>query len=98
MALAASHYVRPGFRRACERPEQGNGGPKLWYSSKCRGCLTAIVAVAINDPERIGRNYSTRQLEPFPDAALRKVRERLDEFDPLRVRAEQALLPLVGAS
>lgn len=59
----------------------------------CRPCMAALVALAVNRPEIVGTDRDGRELLAV-EGALQTVRDHLDETDPLRVRAEQELVPL----
>lgn len=91
---------RPKFQDvpyACERPEyagRGAGGAHVHFDGSCRACLTAWVSAAVMNPNA-STVYGDGSVLPNPVAAMNSVRLRLDEFDPLRVRAERVLVPLI---
>lgn len=69
----------------------------MFFRDDCRGCLTALVAMALQpEPaEGLGSNQIEGRAmggSTAAQAALIRVRAKLDEFDPLRVRAEPLLL------
>lgn len=85
---------------ACDVPES----PRTvdFAPKNCRACLIAAVGAVVNDPNRTVRftmdDGTVRDHTPIAVGTLARVRELLPEFDPLRVRAEQALLPLVASA
>lgn len=95
--MNAPHKASAGRVLACTVPESPHSVRSYAVDSGCRSCLIALIATAINVPERCVLGLEDGVRRKAPVAALLRVREYLDEFDPLRVRAEQALLPLVGA-
>jgi hypothetical protein len=79
----------------CEHPEAHPSPMHIDVSNleTCRGCLIAMIANGVNQPR-----YVTSARTSAASEALRWVQELLDEYDPLRVRAEQALIPLTEGS
>lgn len=95
----AHETLTEGYRAAREAPE-GSDDHRISFecASECRPCFVAAIAHAVNVPSELAYRTSTGRFDTAASICLEIVRESLDEFDPLRVRAEQALLPLVGAS
>lgn len=85
-----------GYRPGCEFPEAADVGLLDWVPN-CRDCLAALIGFAVNRPDYVLVNDDDTR-SPAAPAALRQLRKALPDHDPLRVRAEQALLPLIGAA
>lgn len=88
--------VSVGWIPACRAPE-GSRDPFVSFEAgrTCRACLIAGIAHAVNLPNEPSERTATGRTRRACVVTLEIVRELLDECDPLRVRAEQALLPLV---
>lgn len=91
------HAVTPGYTAGCAIAEGSTKLPTHFRAMECRGCLTAMVAHAVNDPRAVTFDGWHGGSISVLDSALMTVRDTLDETDPLRVRAEQVLLPLLAS-
>lgn len=91
--MNAPHRVLLGWEPLCSHPETSEPW-EFWVDEHCRGCMTGLIAAAVTYPEQMCGSRSIDGYEPLKFIALRAVRSHVAEDDPLRVRAEQALLPL----